>query len=242
MIRVSIRGIFAFFLMLVSNQQKRSDNMSTQFRTHVSPNVTTHLLRQMLVVNNQPMTIVKPLIDRAELVKSSSAVKGIALSILGSAPLFDGAKLATRTKPNWALYNLSYDPLWQNGKFPIPVKHLRRLNTLYRGGVEFDALYVAHELPMDFQPDHDRLELRLVEPPPPATAMRLAHGLGFATDSILRAYAAAIRKPIKALAVASTTGFAVLRDPVLMGAVIPPGINPEPGVPAIWFLLAAWRW
>ena len=213
----------------------------TQTRVSSASN-NTYLLRQMLASSNQTTAIDKQLINRAELVKSISAAKRVPVSILGSAPLFDGSKLVTRTTPNWALYNLSQDPLWQNGKFPIPVKHLQRLNTLYRGGVEFDALYVAHELPMDFQPDHDRLELSLVEPPPPATAMRLAHGLGLATDSILATYAAAIRKPFKTLAVASTTGFAVLRDPVLMGAVIPPGVNPEAGVSAVWFLLAAWRW
>lgn len=211
-------------------------------QTSGSTSNNTYLLQQILASSNRATAINKPLFDRAELVRSISVKKGVPVQVLGSAPLFDGAKLATRVKPNWALYNLSQDPLWQTGKFPVPIKHLRRLNTLYRGGIEFDALYAAHELPMDFQADHDRLELSLIEPPPPATAVRLAHGLGFATDGILATYAAAIRKPIKALAVASTSGFAILRDPVIMGAVIPPGVNPEPGVPAVWFLLAAWRW
>ncbi len=216
--------------------------MNTQLQTNSMVKSTAFLLSQMLAASHQAVAINKPLTDRAELVRSMSAAIGFPVSTLGSAPLFDGAKLVTRTNPNWALYNLSQDPLWQTGKFPIPVKHLRRLNTLYRGGIEFDVLYAAHELPMNFQADHERLELSLIVPPPPATAVRLAHGLGFATDSILAAYAAAIRKPIKALAVAGTTGFAILRDPVLMGAVIPPGVNPESGVPAVWFLLAAWRW
>jgi hypothetical protein len=211
-------------------------------QTYLSPTSNAYLLRQILAVSNQTTVLAKPLIDRAKLVRAIASAKRVSVPVLGNAPLFNGVKLVTRTTPNWALYNLSHDPVWQSGKFPIPMKHLWRLNRLYRGGIEFDALYVAHELPLDFRPDHDRLELGLVEPPPPTTALRVAEVLGRTTDGILTLYAATIRKPIKALAIASATGLAILRDPVLMGAVIPPGTNPESGVPAVWFLLAAWKW
>jgi hypothetical protein len=220
----------------------RGVKMDTQIRNRTLATSTTHLLRQMLVVSHQPAVVQHSLIERAKMVRSIADAKGIPVPILGTNPLFDGVKLVTRTTPNWAFYNLSHDPLWKSGKFPIPRRHLRNLNRLYRGGVEFDALYVAHELPVDFDHENDRLEPGLIEPAPPKAALGLAQRFGVAADGIVAMYAAAIRQPIQTLAVIGTHGSAILRDPILMGAVIPPGVNPEEGVPAVWFLLAAWRW
>jgi hypothetical protein len=73
-------------------------------------------------------------------------------------------------------------------------------------------------------------------------ATRLAQRFGVVTDAIVTTYAAAVRKPIQALATVGGTSMALLTDPILMGALVPPGVNPEEGVQAAWFLLAAWRW
>lgn len=216
--------------------------MNTQSQTRATLSSTAYLLRHMLVTSHRTIAIATPLIERAEQVKYLAAMKGLSFPVLGAAPLFDGLKLVTSTTPAWALYNLSHDPLWQTGSFPIPAKHLRRLRRLYRAGAEFDALYVAHELPPDFRPEQEHLELSLVAPPPPVAATRLSQRLGRTTDGILALYAATLGKSIKVLALTGAAGLLLLRDPILMGTVIPPGINPEPGVPAVWFLLAAWRW
>ena len=162
--------------------------------------------------------------------------------MLGVAPLFDGVRLMTRTHPNWAFYNLSHDPLYKAGKFPLPGCELRRLQRLYRSGVQFDAMYVAHELPADFRPSQDKLELSLFVPVPPAIAIRLADGLGRSANGIVSTCLALTGKPLAIMASAGAGVATVLLDPVLMGVVVPPGVNPDPDVPAVWFLLAAWRW
>lgn len=216
--------------------------METQIRNQILAPSTTYLLQQTLEVSHQSTEIHLSLIERAKMVRAISIAKGIPVPILGINPLFDGVKLVTHTTPNWAFYNLSHDPLWRSDRFPIPRQHLQRLNRLYQGGVEFDAMYVAHELPIDFDHENDRLELSLIEPTPPKAAMQLAQTFGVATEVIVSAYSAVIRKPIQTLAAVSHNGSVILRDPILMGALIPPGVNPEEGVPAVWFLLAAWRW
>jgi hypothetical protein len=216
--------------------------MKTQIRNESLAGNAIQRLESILAVSGPSTTAGRSLIQRAKWVRAVSLENGIPLRVLGVRPLFDQVRVVTQTTPNWALYNLSHDPLWQTGKFPIPRRHLGRLNQLYRTGVEFDVLYVAHELPVDFDPEVDPLELELFKPGPPRTVLQLAQRFGAITDGILSTYAAALRRPIQALTVAGLNSSSVLRDPILMGAVIPSGVNPEEGVPAVWFLLAAWRW
>ena len=216
--------------------------MDTKIHSQSVARSTAALIQHMLVVSHQSSAIERPLLHRSELVNSISTANGISVPRLGAAPLFDGVRLITHTTPNWAFYNLSHDPVWATGSFPVPRQHLRRLKRLYRVGVEFDALYVAHELPANFHHEEDLIELEWIKPSPPATALRLSQNLGFAADRIISFYAALIAKPVKALAVVGDMRLRILQDPVLMGAIVSPGVNPEEGVPAIWFLLAAWKW
>jgi len=214
----------------------------TRTQTHLSQIGLAQHLQNILVTSHQTSVIDNSLIERTKMVRAISMEKGISIPVLGVNPLFEHVKLVTRIKPNWAFYNLSHDPLWKSGNFPIPRQYKQRLNILYRAGIEFDALYVAHELPIDFDHNNDKLELDLIEPEAPETMLRLAQNFGVVTDGIVSIYAATIRKSIQALAVVSNHRAVILRDPILVGTVIPHGVNPEEGVPAVWFLLAAWRW
>ncbi|HLO13657.1 MAG TPA: hypothetical protein VK206_02435 [Anaerolineales bacterium] len=216
--------------------------MNNQRNTSILPSTTSYLLQQMLLISNRSMVIDRRIVKRLSLVKSISARTGVVIPSLGIAPLFEEVKLITQTRPNWAFYNVQHDPLWQRGHFPIPRKHLHRLNQLYRNGIEFDALYIAHELPPEFDSETDHLELSLIEPEPPQKSIRLAQGFGVVSDGIVATYGAVIRKPVRGLAAISKIGAKILLDPILMGALVPPGVNPEEGVQAAWFLLAAWRW
>lgn len=216
--------------------------MNRSNKTSILPASTTALLQKILLASNHSEAIDLRIVKRLRLVKSISAQMGVPVPILGTAPLFEDVKLITQTQPNWAFYNVSHDPLWQAGRFPVPRRHLNRLKQLYYGGAEFDALYVAHELPSNFDPVMDPLDLGLIEPAPSATSLHLARTFGVVSDTVVKTYAAAIRKPTEALAAAGKAGVARLTDPILMGALVSPGVNPEPGVQATWFLLAAWSW
>lgn len=216
--------------------------MNRSSTTAALPTTTTALLRQMLLASNHSPAIDVRIVKQLRLVKSISAQMGIPVPVLGTAPLFEDVKLVTQTRPNWAFYNVCHDPLWQTGRFPIPRRHLHHLKGLYNSGIEFDALYVAHELPPDFDPEADHLDLSLIEPAPSNRSVKLAHTVGVVSDAVVKTYATVVRKPIQMLAAARENGVALLTDPILMGALVSPGVNPEPGVQAMWFLLAAWRW
>jgi hypothetical protein len=216
--------------------------MNPQPKTQIVPASTTFLLQQMIAASNQLPGARNTMIKRAEAVRTLASTHGLELPVLGTAPLFDGVRLINRTTPNWAVYNLSHDPLFQNGSFPVPGRDLRRLQRMYRSGIQFDAIYMAHELPPDFRPGVDELELSLFVPTPPEKATRLADRLGRTSEGIVSTCLAVAGKPFTLLTAAGATAVAVLRDPILMGTVVPAGANPDPGIPAVWFLLAAWRW
>ena len=216
--------------------------MHTQSVTRITPIHTAVLLRQMAVASRQQMPLGHSLAQRACGVIERARTSRLEIPILGSAPLFDDTKLMTRTRPAWAYYNLRRDPLYLAGRFPIPAQHLRQLRRMEKAGIQFDAFYVAHELPSDFRPEQDALTLNVLQPAPPAQALRLADDLGLAADRILSVCASLAGVPFALLATAGSGVSAILRDPVLLGALVPPGVDPDPGVPAIWFLLAAWRW
>jgi hypothetical protein len=216
--------------------------MNTQPVTRITPIHTALLLRQMVAASGQDMPLAHSLARRAGSVVEYARAERLEIPVIGSAPLFEEVRLVTRTRPAWALYNLSRDPLYLAGRFPVPARHLRRMRRMEAAGIQFDAVYVAHELPDDFRPGQDPLTLQVLAPEPPTQAVTMANHLGLATDRILSVCAALAGAPFALLATAGAGISAVLRDPVLMGALVPPGVNPDPGVPAIWFLLAAWRW
>ena len=126
--------------------------MNTNPNAQIVPVSTTLLLRQMITVSGRHMPVENILALRAETVRTLARTNRLELPVLGAAPLFDVVRLVTRTRPNWALYNLSHDPLYNTGKFPIPARDLHRLQRLYRAGIQFEAMSVAHELPADCRP------------------------------------------------------------------------------------------
>ena len=216
--------------------------MNANSKAHTLPTATAMVLRQALSICGQATPVESRLARRAEMVHRLARMHRLDAPLLGPAPLFDGVRLIIRTRPAWALYNLSSDPIFEQGAFPLPARDLRRLQRMYMAGIQFDALAVAHELPETFRLGNDQLELSLFIPAPPPAATRLAAGLGRLANGILSSCLAMAGKPLAVMASAGEGIAAVLRDPVLLGAIIPPGVNPVEGTPAIWYLLAAWRW
>ena len=216
--------------------------MNTTSKPTALPVATAVVLRQVLSLYAQPAPQERRLARQAELVHRLARINRLDLPLLGRAPLFDGVKLIANTRPAWALYNLSQDPVYKQGRFPLPARDLRRLQRINKAGIHFEALAVAHELPATFRPGYDKLDPCLFIPAPPANATRLAAGLGTLADGMLSTCLAVMGKPLTFMAPAAAAVAAVLLDPILMGAVVPLGVDPQEGVPALWYLLAAWRW
>ena len=123
-----------------------------------------------------------------------------------------------------------------------------------QAGVDFDALYVAHELEKGRIREEEPLTAQMVLPPPPREVEQLSEKLGSAAP---RMWAAAAVPLLASAAVSAAIAGAALMvgpallaaaatcatlDPILLGTIVAPGRPVQPGEAACWFYLAHWRY
>ena len=173
-----------------------------------------------------------------------SEQEALPVRYLGTMPLFAGHRVYPGHRYDWVLINLAEDPLFQDPDgFPVPKRVLEELHRVQRSGVDFDALYVAHEAPWGTVREGAPLTAGMLMPPPPRAVQRLSVRLG-ATGRALWALATlpvAASAVIGGLVAAGTTAVsAVGLDPVLLGVVVGLDRPLVPGELAAWFYLGHW--
>lgn len=206
---------------------------------------------------NRPRADVDDRLDHlGRVVVKRASTHGIGVEYLGTGPLFSAPRLYGEGTAPWILTPAETDPMVR-GRLPIPVRQAATLRQLVDAGMDFPAIYLAHQLePVPgAKPDaaafdcHRPVSLREVErllgplPVPKATrrtAARLDRSAG-ATARAARAVGVGVA--LGAVAPFLAVG-AVLEglDPAVVGALTLPGHGYRPDTPAAWFLLAHWNW
>jgi len=187
---------------------------------------------------------------RQQSVAQRSMQEGLPVRYLGTMPLFAGFRVYPGQAWDWVLVNVAEDPLFHAPQgFPVPGHILAQLRQVARSGIDFDALYVAHEVtPGQVRPDAP-LALEALVPPPPATVVRLSNRLGETAEvlwslGLLPGLLNPLSMPfIRGLMIGlgiPRLGIVAWHDPVLLGALVAPGRSPAPGEPAAWFYLTHW--
>jgi hypothetical protein len=163
---------------------------------------------------------------------------------LGTMPLFAGHRVYAGASTDWVVLNLADDPLFHDRHgFPIPGRVLDDLRRVERS-LEFDALFVAHEVPRGAVVEDRPIPREALLPPGPRPVVQQSERFGEAAR-LLWALAAAplVLSGAAAALVASATaamGAGLALDPILLGVVVAPERSPEPGEPAAWFCLGRW--
>jgi hypothetical protein len=139
------------------------------------------------------------------------------------------------------------DPL-QNDRdgFPIPKRVLKGLRSIRRNEIDFDALYIAHEVPIGAVREDRAIPGGLLTPPAPRAMQRLSRYLGLASNALWMlatlpiAASAAIGGVLNrgALDVGVTVGL----DPILLGVVVGHGRPVRAREPGAWFYLGHWTY
>jgi hypothetical protein len=195
------------------------------------------------------------LYDRAEAILQRSSQENLPMPYLGTMPLFAGHRLYEGQLSDWVLVNLAEDPLFHDRDgFPVPKLVLEHLWTIKTAGIEFDALYVAHETEKGAIQPGEPLTSEPLLPPPPQSVVQLSNQLGGVSEALWAAAAvplalatvgvavvaagALVAAPVVAMAAVSCmTG-----DPILLGTLVAPGRSVRVGEPACWFYLGAWAY
>ena len=202
--------------------------------------------------------------DASERVVALAGRAGVELECLGVQPLFTETRLYPGPERSWVLAPAGDDPLVRRRELAIPKPELRALARLLEAGLDFPAVYLAHEVPttrlagVDLAPPIRTLQpggfasldlhasQRLVDPVPvPPRTARVARRLGTGAGALLKVLGLGV--PVAGAFAGATVsaGSAAMRalalDPMVLGAWTLDR-RADPGAPAAWFALARWLW
>jgi len=175
--------------------------------------------------------------------------KNLPIRFLGYSPIFTGTRVYRGQGCDWALMNLTSDPLfYANGeKLIIPAAAAADIKTTVKAGINFDAMFIAHEIPIGSVKPGESVPLELIAPPPPpqvkqrlekleATAETFWQGIGSALKGLV-----AVGTTAAFLPAAGVLSLAIV-DPVLFGVYIDHSwtFNGQPV--GMWYYVTHWYW
>jgi hypothetical protein len=185
--------------------------------------------------------VVREILDRVE--RLANQETSLIPHHLGQGVVFSGTVVVPYPEHDMVTTRLSEDPLYtQRDRFPIPRKVLNQLKKLQRIGVDFETLFIAHEIPKDTLRSGDPLTLDLVNPPPCPENVAQAEMIG---DLSRITWVSAIAPALPVLGVSKmgvSVTEAVRRDPILFGLKVQRDSQPKTVSVADWFYLCRWTW
>ncbi len=155
---------------------------------------------------------------------------------------------AVGKRTEWVVTDAETDPQLRQQQFVMPDHVVSKLERLVELGVEFDRLFVAHELPegslsADVQTiDPTKLATLIPEPPPSERTRRaLRIATSAARVSLGGVVAPVVIAGLAPVAAAAALGAATAGlDPALLGVVSASG-RARTDELSVWFLIEAWR-
>jgi hypothetical protein len=174
---------------------------------------------------------------------------------LGLGPVSDDVRVFSGDNCDVVLMNLAEDPLYKTcgNKFPMPMRVSKAVKKITRLGLDFDALYIAHEIPPGIIKTGETIPSELLMPPVPQKASarvdklnsvtaRWWTAVGMTMAMIARITSdlaiAAVMAPLAVGAMAlAPTG----RDPWLLGVNFAQSRSHQNNL-GFWYSIAQWTW
>ena len=179
------------------------------------------------------------------------------VEFLGYAPVFTGTHLFPAEKTDWVMMNLVNDPLYYtNGnRLIVPTVVKEKLDRILATGINFDAIYIAHEIPGGQVMPGEDVPLELIAPPPPPAVVKRSRELGRSSQSLWSFVQESLSKLAVVGKYATTTlalaPIAVASVPIALAATLDPilfGVNFEKTwrvdnqMVGMWYYLTHWYW
>lgn len=174
------------------------------------------------------------------------------LLFLGYAPVFSGQRVYQGRDCNWAMMHVGDDPVFrlhrQRLYAPKTVRNL--LARITAAGIEFDAIFIAREIPVGSVKHGEPVPLELLMPPPHPKTRERVSVLEEITVNWWNFVAKALAVTLKgvatgAMAVAAAgAGLASLAtlDPVLFGVQFDAAWHVDGYPIGMWYYLTHWVW
>jgi hypothetical protein len=213
-----------------------------------------------------PTVVRQSLMNRHVHIAETINREQLSVSLIGFAPAFNGIQMYPGQPNDWALMNLGDDPLFHanRGRLVAPRQVRDHLRHISKSGLDFDTLYIAHEVPAGIVQPGKAISLEAFYPPEPSDLKRRANWLTGASDSLwsfvskvpIHAFsetrsvskaigAAANLKLTSAMSAIHSTMEAATTaalDPILLGVNLDWGRSVN-GIPmGMWYYLTHWCW
>jgi hypothetical protein len=160
---------------------------------------------------------------------------------IGTMPLTTGQQIYPGQQYDWALMSAHNDPLMQDKDgYPMPKRVINVLNRIHRAGLEFDDIYIAHELPKGIVQPGQPVTAAMLMPPPSRRMVQLSNRLGNLSSALWSVAAFPLFALGKVAEAAATVSVGL--DPIVMGVVVGKNRPVQPGEPAAWFYLTHWAY
>jgi len=183
--------------------------------------------------------------ERKQAIIAQSVQHNLPIRCLGTMLLFSGHRVYPGQRRDWVMINVAEDPLFNDRDgFPVPGRVLQQLRTIEKSGLNFNAIYAAHEVERGAVREGEPINVVALLPPPPRTTQRLSRwfgrvGLGLWSAATLPLGLSIVIGSLLVTGLRTSANIAVL-DPILLGAIVSPGRPVVPGEQAVWFYLAHW--
>jgi hypothetical protein len=133
------------------------------------------------------MLFQKPTIVRHEQTMAIVAQHDFPVTFIGAAPALDGTHLFRGQNTDWALINMAQDPLYTQERMPMPERVKRELKGYIRAGMNFEAVFVAHEFEAGRLAPGQPLTIDVIAPPASPGFARRADALSNGAQGMWRA-------------------------------------------------------
>lgn len=211
-------------------------------------------------VSDIPAPISQNILMKHEMTHQIVTRHNLPVFFMGYSVAFSGIRVYQAPQADWVIMNLADDPIIQRsgGKLIAPKGVVRDIKRLRRAGLDWEALFVAHEIPGKRLSPGEPLPIELILPPPPArvaaeldllehTSQAIWQGvgqglIGIAGAAIGAAVGVGSVATIAMVAPISLAFTAASYDPVLFGLHLDRS-NHIHGQPlALWYYLTHWYW
>lgn len=220
--------------------------------------------RQTLAIEPiPPVPISRDVVTKYNRAMELTQKHDLSLRFMGYAPAFNGVHLHRGRKSDWVVNPIAIDPPYKSsGKvLYVPPSVRENVGRTLTAGVNFDAVYIAHEIPAGSVQPGQPVPPELIMPPPPPSTARYLSDLEAASEAYWQGIRKLLALPVRvtaglggaatgaasaavrgAAAIGAAALTALTLDPIIFGLYLDKAWKYNDQYIALWWYITHWYW